>query len=194
MGKAVQHEADGGQGDHRFGDLREFLVVLGQPPVSAKPTERSFDHPPPGQDDETGSGDAADEDQRQAEQEAGEENREAIVDAVGEHRFEPTVQRLDPVQQGPRAVGILDVGGVDDDAQQEAGRIDRDVAFAAPDLLGRIVATRSPFSVVLTLWVSMMAAVGLGSRPSCSRSIVTKQWRMLSQTPAARKRVLTCDR
>jgi hypothetical protein len=60
------------------------------------------------------------------------------------------------------------------DTKQEAGGIDRDVTFAAFDPLGRIVAARSPFSVVFTLCVSMMVAVGLGSRPSCSRSVVTR--------------------
>jgi hypothetical protein len=41
------------------------------------------------------------------------------------------------------------------------------------------------FSVVLTLWVSMIAALGLGSLPSRSRSITTRWWRMLSHTPAS---------
>jgi hypothetical protein len=63
---------------------------------------------------------------------------------------------------------------VNADAEQEAGDIDREMALAALDLLGRVVTARSPFSVVLTLWVSMIAIVGLGSRPSCSRRIVTR--------------------
>src|SRR3954471_3538503 len=40
-----------------------------------------------------------------------------------------------------------------------------------------------PLSVVLTLWVSMMAAVGLASRPAPWRNMTTKRWRMLSHTP-----------
>jgi len=74
---------------------------------------------------------------------------------------------------------------VDDDAKQEAGGIDRDMALATLDFLGGIVAARPPFSVVLTLWVSMMAAVGLASRPS--RNVMTREWRMVSHTPAFRK-------
>jgi hypothetical protein len=41
------------------------------------------------------------------------------------------------------------------------------------DLLARIVAMRvdasPPFSALFTLWLSMMAAVGLASRCACSR-------------------------
>src|SRR4051812_48413208 len=94
---------------------------------------------------------------------------------------------LDLLQQIPGAVGILNIGGVDEDTKQEAGGIDPDMALAALDLLGGIVAARPPFSVVLTLWVSMMTAVGLASRPSVSRSVMTKEWRIVSHTPAARK-------
>ena len=180
----MHHEADSCQGDHGLGNLREFLIVFGEPPIAPEPSERSLDYPAPRQDDEAGPSDPAHNDQRQAEQEAGEQHRQAIVDAVGEHRLEPAVQSLDPAQQLACAVGVLDVGGVDEDAQQQATGIDGDVAFAPPDLLGRIVAPRSPFSVVLTLWVSMIAAVGLASRPSCSRSMISKWWRIASQTPA----------
>jgi hypothetical protein len=81
---------------------------------------------------------------------------------------------LDLLQQIPGAVGVLDIGGMDKDTEQEARGIDPDMALAALDLLGGIVAARPPFSVVLTLWVSMMAALGLASRPSLSRSVMTK--------------------
>ena len=63
---------------------------------------------------------------------------------------------------------------MDNDAEQQAGRVDRDVQLAAFDLLCRIPAARPPFSVVFTLWVSITVALGLGSRPSHSRSITTR--------------------
>ena len=81
---------------------------------------------------------------------------------------------LDLLQQIPGAVGVLDIGGMDKDTEQEAGGIDPDMALAALDLLGGIITARPPFSVVLTLWVSMITAVGLASRPSVSRSVMTR--------------------
>jgi len=174
MNEAVEHEADEGQGDHCFGDIGALLVILGQAPPSAQPSEGPFDHPAAWHQDEADAGDAPDDDQRQPEQEAGEDHRQPVVNAVGENGLEPAVQPLDPPQQLARAVGVLDVGGVDEDAEQEAGSVDGDVALAPVDLLGRVEAANAPFSVVLTLWVSMMAALGVGARPSCSRSITTK--------------------
>ena len=40
------------------------------------------------------------------------------------------------------AVAILDIGGVDDDIQQEAERIDENMPLSARDLLARIKALR----------------------------------------------------
>jgi hypothetical protein len=52
-------------------------------------------------------------------------------------------------------------------------RIYENMALLALDLLARIIARRidpgPPFSALFTLWLSMMAAVGLAWRSSCSR-------------------------
>jgi hypothetical protein len=89
----------------------------------------------------------------------------------------PGVERLHAPQQAPEAIRILDVGGMHDHAEQQPLRVHRDVALAPLQPLRRIPAARSPLSVVLTLWVSMvsmMAAVGLASRPSPPRSMTTR--------------------
>lgn len=174
MNEALEHQSDEGQGDHGLGDVGAFFIILGQAPPSAQPSQGPLDHPPPRNDDEATAGDAPDDDQGQPEQEAGEDHRQAVVDAVGEDDLEPAIQPFDPRQQVTRAVGVLDVGGVDEDAEQQAGGVDGDVALAPLDLLGRVEAANAPFSVVLTLWVSMTAALGVGARPSCSRSITTR--------------------
>jgi len=57
---------------------------------------------------------------------------------------------------------------VHDGVDQQALRIDENVALLALDLFSRIVTRRidrrPPFSALLTLWLSMIAAVGLASR------------------------------
>src|SRR5436309_15343911 len=69
-------------------------------------------------------------------------------DAVREHDPEPAVEPLQAPEEIAGAVGVLDVGGVDDDAERQAAGVDGDVPLPAPDLLGRIVAASPPFSVV----------------------------------------------
>ena len=71
------------------------------------------------------------------------------------------------------AVAVLDVGRMNQRVQQQPYRIDEDMALLAFDLLPRIIPARvdatPPFSAPLTLWLSMIAAVGLTSRPIASR-------------------------
>ena len=56
--------------------------------------------------------------------------------------------------------------------EQEAKSIYEDVAFLAFDLFAGVVPVRinpaPPFSALLTLWLSMIAAVGLASRSEAS--------------------------
>jgi hypothetical protein len=55
-----------------------------------------------------------------------------------------------------------------------AERIDEDMTLATRDLLARIealwVEQGPPFGAPLALWLSMIAVVGLASRPACSRT------------------------
>ena len=104
-------------------------------------------------------------------------------DAVGEDR--PCISTVSkqlaqegelPEQGGQQqysAIAILHVGGGDQGVQQQSELVDQDVALLALDQLAGIEAMRidrrPPFSALFTLWLSMMAAVGLASRSACSR-------------------------
>ena len=63
---------------------------------------------------------------------------------------------------------------MDADGQQKAERIRQDVAFAAQHLLASVIAGRvergPPLTAPLALWLSMIAVVGLASRPAFSRT------------------------
>lgn len=97
------------------------------------------------------------------------------ISAVGEDALDEREQTpCAAVEDRPGAVAILDVGGVDDHIQQEAERIDKDVPLAPLRLLARVEARRiergPPFEAPFAVWLSMIAAVGLASRPWRSRS------------------------
>jgi hypothetical protein len=59
-------------------------------------------------------------------------------------------------------------------AEQQTKSVDQDVPLLAVDFLARIetrrVDARAPFSAPFTLWLSMIAAVGLAPLPACSRT------------------------
>ena len=98
-----------------------------------------------------------------------------LIGAVGEQFPEKGKPAEQCRQQREAAVAILNVGGGDDTVQQQALRIDQNMALLALDQLARIEAVRvdanPPFSALFTLWLSTMQAVGLASRSAFSRHL-----------------------
>ena len=91
-------------------------------------------------------------------------------------------------KQQDAPVTILDAGGMDDRVEYQSQRVYENMALLAFDLLARIIAMRidagPPFSALFTLWLSMMAAVGLASLSPCSRhSAYSARW-MRSSVPS----------
>jgi hypothetical protein len=109
----------------------------------------------------------------------GQDARQAFVEClslIGRVGKELAQERMHPEHGGKQheaAVAVLDVGAVNDRVEQQTQRIYENVALLAFDFLARIIAVRinpgPPFSALFTLWLSMMAAVGLASRSLCSR-------------------------
>jgi len=98
------------------------------------------------------------------------------IGTVGEQFPEKGKQAEQCRQQREAAVAILNVGGGDEAVQEQALRIDQDMALLALDQLTRVEAVRidasPPFSALFTLWLSMMQAVGLASRFAFSRHLM----------------------
>ena len=97
----------------------------------------------------------------------------SLIAAIGEQFLQ---KRKHPEQGGHdenAAIAILNVGRMNNGMEQEAYCIDENMPLLALDFLARIVTRRinadPPFSALFTLWLSMMAAVGLASRSDCSR-------------------------
>ena len=97
----------------------------------------------------------------------------ALIGAVGEQlrdEWKLTEQRR---QEHDAAIAILNAGGMNDGVQQQTQRVDDNMPLLALDQVARIEPVRidagPPFSALLTLWLSMMQAVGLASRSAFSR-------------------------
>ena len=67
----------------------------------------------------------------------------SLVAGVGEDAFDEGEQAARaPIEDQSCAVAILHIGGMDDDVQQEAERVDEDMPLASRNLLARIEALR----------------------------------------------------
>jgi hypothetical protein len=97
-----------------------------------------------------------------------------IVAGVRADQFQPGKAVADAGEDKSGAVAILHAGRVDDDLHRQAFAVDQRMDLAALQALACVIAhlvvLRPPFSADLTVWLSRMAAVGLASRPSRSRS------------------------
>ena len=97
-----------------------------------------------------------------------------LIACIGEDLLDRREAAPSVAQEPSDAVAILNVGSVNDDVQQQAKRIDEDVALAARDFLARVVSLRidrgPPFCAALALWLSRIAAVGVTLRPAASRT------------------------
>ena len=156
--------------------MRVALVIARQTAISADPCQRPLDDPTLRQHREfvqlraldNYNNPAADAGRRQS-------RARSLITSIGKdlENERPQGARSLVKHQG-RAVAVLNVGGMNCDAQQQAERIDEDMPLAARDLLARIITLRvkrsPPFCAALALWLSMIATVGLASRPSCSRT------------------------
>ena len=96
-----------------------------------------------------------------------------LIGAVGKQFLKEWKQAFHRRQKYDGAIAILNAGGMHDGVEQQTQRIYQYMALFAFDLFPRIIAMRidasPPFSALFTLWLSIMAAVGLASRSACSR-------------------------
>jgi hypothetical protein len=98
----------------------------------------------------------------------------SLIAAIGEDPLDEREQTTHGFEHEQAAIAILDVRWMNHDLQGKTQRVDQDVSLLSFDFLPRVVAAgvdpRPPFSAPLTLWLSMIAAVGLASLPDCSRT------------------------
>src|SRR5208282_3740487 len=142
--------------------------VASQASIAADPGERPFYNPPLGQDLEAGGIGALHDLQSPCPGAPDDEcHLLSCVATISEDALDEWEQSSRPAQEMEGAVAVLNVSGMNDNAQQETQRVDQDVPLATFDLLARVVARRieprPPFCEPLAVCESIMATVGLGS-------------------------------
>jgi len=86
----------------------------------------------------------------------GERHARALIAGIGEDAHDEGKERTCAlVENQTGAVAVLNVGGMNGDAQQQTKRVDKDMSLAARDLLGAVVALRidprPPFGAAFVL-------------------------------------------
>jgi hypothetical protein len=167
----AEHEADHRKIDEGRGNAYQALEVLGEASAAAEPCEGAFDDPALGQDLERRVVGAAND--LEAPRPVGYDGLFGVFAAIGGIGDDADQTRAFPghrLEQVRRAVAVLDTSAVDRAVDDQALRVDEDVALLAPDPLRRVIArridARPPFSAPLTLCESMMPRLGLESRPA----------------------------
>jgi hypothetical protein len=174
LGQSPEHDGDHGELCEAFGDDGESLVVRHEPAVTAEPGEGAFDHPASPDDFDAAFfvGAFDDLEGNRLDCEFGFKLGAGIA-AVGEDFGDEREQSARPADEAGGAIAILHAGRDHLDAEQQSDGIDEGVTFDTFGLFTRVVANQigvaPPFSVAFTACVSIMAAVGDGSRPSASR-------------------------
>jgi hypothetical protein len=142
-GQATQHDADHGEAEEGGDGSGIAFEVAGEAAVAADPGKGALDDPAFGQDDEA-MGIAALDDLQGPRAGLGNDPGHlwSLVAGVGKDALDERKGSPRGAQQVTRTIAVLHVGRVDGDAQQEAQRIDQDVALAAGDFLPRIKALR----------------------------------------------------
>lgn len=154
----------------------QVLPVLGEPAAAIEPSDATLDDPSFGQNRKSlrliGPLDDLHIDLAQHTFQSGAERR-TLVAAIGVELAQEGEQAEQRCHHQHAAVAILQGRRMDHRVQDQAQGVDQEMALLSLDLLARIEAVRinpaPPFSALFTLWLSMIAAVGLASRPACSR-------------------------
>jgi len=139
-GQASEHDADHGQSDEGSDGAGVALEIACQAAIAADPGQGSFDDPALGQYDEFVQLVALDDlEHPTAGVGCGLRGARSLIAGIGEDALDEGEEAAGaPIENQARPVAVLNVGGMNDDVQQEAERVDQDMALAPGDLLARI--------------------------------------------------------
>ncbi len=168
----MNHQIDHCDKYHRFTAGGQHFIVLAHPPIPTDPAEGPLHDPTLRQDRKADDLIATLDDlQNPVSKRSRPFDQFARITTIRPNQLQASIPPTEPGQYQLGPVAILNVGGMNNDGQYQPQRVDDDMPLATVDLLARVVATRPPFSVVFTLWLSTIAAEGDFFRPADTRTL-----------------------
>ena len=188
--KAASHQTDHCNSDHRFASLSKELIVFGETTLTSQPTKGPFNYPASRQYVKAFHLIGSFHDLQ----------LERVGPAQGRNPLEefPCVSTIcpnepqtcaffpDQAKQHLGTVTILNIGSMHDHGNYQSKGVYKEMPLSTIDLLSGIISMELPFSAVLTDWLSTIAALGSGSRPSASRNCIRKAPCIRSHVPSRR--------
>ena len=185
--QSFEHQVDHGYMDPGLAGFGQFLVIFAKPSAAAQPGQRALHHPSAGQHLEVVAVLTASHHlQQPAAGRLSPRDQLAGISGVSPDDLEPREPAQQSGQHQPGSVLVLDTGSMYHHREEQSGGVHYDVALASRHLFARVIAARPPFSVVFTGWLSMMAPLGVASRPSLSRTMGRSASSTRSQVPSLR--------
>jgi len=143
LGQAFEHEADHCEPDEGDDGSCVAFEIAGQTPIAADPREGALNDPSLRQDHEAMKIAAPDDLHRPVARGGnGVRHLRPLVSGIGKDTLDERKAAARLLQQVTRPVAVLNISGQNAHAEQEAERVDKDVALAARDLLARVEALR----------------------------------------------------
>ena len=178
-----------------LGGFRQGLVVLAQPSAPSQPGQRSFHHPAPGQHLKAMAVPGTLYDLQDPTGEEGHPVRQLPpVAAISPDKLQAwkSSQQFTDDQLGSIPPELAEGPGCWPGGPPPPAAVPwylphgiyNDMPLSSGDFLASVIAPRPPFSVVFTLWLSMMAALGAEFRPSASRTMGRSASWTRSQVPS----------
>ena len=105
--------------------------------------------------------------------------------------LQPREPTAEGIEQQLTALAVVDIGGMDHRFEYQANRVHEDLPKGRPRLRPFTFLPPSkprgpPCSVIFALWLSMIAALGVGSRPARRRTRTRSRAWIRSHVPSMR--------
>ena len=165
----MKHQVDHRDKNHSFARFGQTLVVSAQAAAAVQPGKRTLDNPAKGQNGKR-MGTVFDDLQGPVADLGDPLHQRPGISSIGHDQTKPRELSSNAPQHQLGSVTVLHIGGMDHHRHDQSQRVHQNVALSPGHLHACIVApAQPPFSVVLTLWLSKMAALGVPLRPAWRR-------------------------
>ena len=152
----------------RLAARARFLVIAAQPAELHQPGKGAFHHPATWQHHKALGTITTLDDLQRPTRKGGYPTKELTrIAPVGPKQTQTRKLARQPLADQPGPVSVLDARTMNDHHEEQAQCVYSDVALAPLDFLARVIAVAPPFCAVLTDCESMIAALGVGSFPTC---------------------------